>query len=90
MIRVWRYAKLCHTNQLEEIEVAKTRFLASGPGHCILGEKKKQSTIRVWSETELWILKMVRLLVEEASTPSASPKEEVPLVSHLVDIPLQD
>ena len=77
-------------DQIEQIEIAKTRFLASGTGHCMFGENKKQRTIRVWSETELWIRKMVRMLVEAASAPRASHKDEMKLVSHLVDSPLQD
>ena len=38
---------------LEEKKTAKGRFLSSGPGLCMIGSGTIQTTIRVWSESEL-------------------------------------
>ena len=38
--------------ELEEKELARIRFLGSGPGDCRIGEGKRQTTIKVWSAIE--------------------------------------
>ena len=45
--------ELNEINNLEEMEMSKGRFLSSGPGFCRLGSGTIQTTIRVWSESEL-------------------------------------
>ena len=57
-----RYEKLDSTwgldlnemERLEEHELARNRFLNSGPGLCKIGEGWKQATIRVWSAREVF------------------------------------
>ena len=57
-----RYEKLDSTwgldlnemERLEEHELARNRFLNSGPGLCKIGEGCKQATIRVWSAREVF------------------------------------
>ena len=46
--------------ELENLEIARTRFLNSGPGDCIVGAGKTQTTIKIWSENELIARQLVR------------------------------
>ena len=56
---------------LEEMEIAKNRFLDSGPGLCRIGSGYQQTTIRVWSEVELISLQLVKECLKEAFKKSS-------------------
>ena len=47
-------------DKIEELETARTRFLNSGPGLCKIGSGSNQTTIRVWSESELIATKILK------------------------------
>ena len=53
------------------MEIAKNRFLDSGPGLCRIGSGLQQTTIRVWSEVELISLQLVMECLKKAFSKSS-------------------
>ena len=52
--------------KIEALEVARTRFLHSGPGECRITSRTTQSIIRVWSEAELASRRLAREIISAA------------------------
>ena len=65
-------------DRVQGIEMARVRFLASGPGDCFIGEGLRQTKIRIWSAAEVLMRETLRDILDAAlnQTPDYTTRRE--------------